>query len=281
MSGRVDGKVALITGAARGQGRTHAVRLAKEGADIIAIDICGQAEETAGASMPSTPADLAATAEFVKQHGRRVVTVQVDIRDGDALERAVDGAVKELGGLDIVVANAGIGNGSRTADERSRQNGKPPPRIDLNRSGVWKTLKAAVPQLLATGKGSIVLTSPLNGLAARSDTGLYSASKPGMVRMMRSFAIELAPHSIRCNSIHPADPGAPIFADDEAESTSRPDLGDPDSADLEAITQSVNRMLVGWNCVPAISDAVVFLASNESAYVTGIPLNVDVSGLLI
>ncbi|MEV0707725.1 SDR family oxidoreductase [Nocardia aurea] len=280
MSGRVDGKVALITGAARGQGRSHAVRLAKEGADIIAIDICGPAEETAGASTPSTPADLAATAEFVKQHGRRVVTARVDIRDGDALERAVDAAVKELGGLDIVVADAGMGNGGRTADEPGRQNGKPP-RIDLDRSGVWKTLKAAVPQLLTTGKGSIVLTSPLNGLEARSGTGIYGASKPGMVRMMRSFAIELASHSIRCNSIHPAEPGAPMFADDDAESTSRSDLGDPDSADLEAIAQSVNRMLVGWNRAPDIGDAVVFLASDESAYVTGIPLNVDVSGLLI
>ncbi|WP_109524635.1 MULTISPECIES: SDR family NAD(P)-dependent oxidoreductase [Nocardia] len=280
MSGRVDGKVALITGAARGQGRSHAVRLAKEGADIIAIDICGPVDETDSASISSTLADLAATAELVKQQGRRVVTAQVDIRDGDALERAVDDAVQELGRLDVVVANAGIGNGGRTAVEPGRRNGNPP-RIDLNRSGVWKTVKAAVPQLLTAGGGSIVLTGPLDGLEESADTGLYSASKPGVVRMMRSFALELAPHSIRCNSIHPAEPGAPIFADDQVESISSPNLGDPDSADLEMIAQSVNRMLVGWNCAPDISDAVVFLASNESAYVTGIPLNVDVSGLLI
>ncbi|MET7769379.1 SDR family NAD(P)-dependent oxidoreductase [Nocardia sp. NPDC005366] len=273
MSGRVDGKVALVTGAARGQGRSHAVRLAREGADVIAIDICAPVSGTGGDIPPSTPTDLAATAELVKQQGRRVVTAQVDIRNSDALLREVDNAVEQLGRLDIVVANAGIGNGGEVPDGPSGRNGAN--RIDLAVSGVWKTVKAVVPHLLSTGRGTIVLTNPLDGLS----TDPYIASTPGVIRMMRSFAIELAPHSIRCNSIHPADAGAPIFADD-AVPKSRLNPDDPDSADLEAVARTTNRMRVGLGGLPDINDVVAFLASDESAYVTGIPLNVDASSLL-
>jgi len=164
MTGRVEGKVAFITGAARGQGRSHAVRLAQEGADIIAIDICKPIVENT--TIPaSTPEDLAETADLVKGHNRRIVTAEVDVRDYDAMKAAVDSGVEQLGRLDIIVANAGIGNGGETLDKTSEDDWAE--MIDVNLSGVWKTVKAGVPHILAGGRGgSIVLTSSVGGLKA-------------------------------------------------------------------------------------------------------------------
>ena len=163
MTGRVEGKVAFISGAARGQGRAHAVRLAQEGADIIAIDICKQIPSV---QIPlSTPEDLAETADLVKGHNRRIYTAEVDVRDYDALKAAVDAGVEQMGRLDIIVANAGIGNGGATLDKTSE--GDWTDMIDVNLGGVWKTVKAGVPHLLAGGRGgSIILTSSVGGLKA-------------------------------------------------------------------------------------------------------------------
>ncbi|MGO9926657.1 MAG: SDR family NAD(P)-dependent oxidoreductase, partial [Mycobacterium sp.] len=173
MAGRVEGKVAFISGAARGQGRSHAVRLAQEGADIIAIDICKPIRESAveGSAIPaSTPEDLAETADLVKGHNRRIVTAEVDVRDYDALKAAVDSGVEQLGRLDIIVANAGIGNGGETLDKTSEEDWTE--MIDVNLSGVWKTVKAGVPHILAGGRGgSIILTSSVGGLKAYPHTG--------------------------------------------------------------------------------------------------------------
>src|SRR5262249_12516505 len=152
-----EGKVAFITGAARGQGRAHAVRLAQEGADIIAIDVCKRVVEETPIP-PATPQDLAETADLVKGLNRRIYTAEVDVRDLDALKAAVDSGVEELGRLDIIVANAGIGNGGHTLDKTSEFDWQE--MIDVNLSGVWKTVKAGVPHLIASGRGgSIVLTS--------------------------------------------------------------------------------------------------------------------------
>jgi (+)-trans-carveol dehydrogenase len=152
VTGRVEGKVAFITGAARGQGRAHAVRLAEEGADIIAIDICGPIERFL--NPPSTPEDLANTADLVRGHHRRVVTAEVDVRDYDALKAAVDSAVEQLGRLDVIVANAGISNAGSddgaTLDKVSERDWQD--MIDVNLSGVWKTVKAGVPHILAGGQ---------------------------------------------------------------------------------------------------------------------------------
>jgi (+)-trans-carveol dehydrogenase len=157
MTGRVDGKIAFITGAARGQGRSHAVRLAQEGADIIAIDVCRPISRSS--EIPaSTPDDLAETADLVKAQNRRIVTAEVDVRDYDALKAAVDSGVEQLGRLDIIVANAGIGNGGNTLDKTNEDDWKD--MIDVNLSGVWHTVKAGVPHMLSGGRGgSIVLTS--------------------------------------------------------------------------------------------------------------------------
>ena len=187
MSGRVEGKVAFITGAARGQGRAHAVRLAQEGADIIAIDICKQVDSV---QIPlSTPEDLAETAEMVKGHNRRIYTAELDVRDYDALKAAVDAGVEQLGRLDIIVANAGIGNGGETLDKTSELDWTD--MIDINLGGVWKTVKAGVPHILAGGRGgSIILTSSVGGLKAYPHTGHYVAAKHGVVGLMRTFAVE-------------------------------------------------------------------------------------------
>jgi (+)-trans-carveol dehydrogenase len=160
MTGRVEGKVAFVTGAARGQGRSHAVRLAQEGADIIAIDICGPIREgVLDTAIPaSTPEDLAETADLVKGHNRRIVTAEVDVRDYDALKAAVDSGVEQLGRLDVIVANAGIGNGGDTLDQTSQEDWTE--MIDINLSGVWKSVKAGVPHIFTGGRGgSIILTS--------------------------------------------------------------------------------------------------------------------------
>ena len=200
MTGRVEGKVAFITGAARGQGRAHAVRLAQEGADIIAVDICKQIDSV---QIPlSTPEDLAETADLVKGHNRRIYTAEVDVRDYDALKAAVDAGVEQMGRLDIIVANAGIGNGGATLDKTSEDDWTD--MIDVNLGGVWKTVKAGVPHILAGGRGgSIILTSSVGGLKAYPHTGHYVAAKHGVVGLMRTFAVELGAQNIRVNSVHP------------------------------------------------------------------------------
>jgi NAD(P)-dependent dehydrogenase (short-subunit alcohol dehydrogenase family) len=188
MSGRLEGKVAFITGAARGQGRSHAVRLAEEGADIIAVDICGPVSNNTQIA-PATPDDLVETADLVKQLNRRIVTAEVDVRDYDAVKAAVDGGVEQLGRLDIICANAGIGNGGQTLDRTSEADWTD--MIDVNLSGVWKTVKAAVPHLISQGEGgSIILTSSVGGLKAYPHTGHYIAAKHGVVGLMRTFALD-------------------------------------------------------------------------------------------
>src|SRR3954465_4029217 len=174
MTGRVEGKVAFITGAARGQGRAHAVRLAQEGAHILAVDILKQIDSV---RIPlSTPEDLAETADLVKGQDRRIYTAEVDVRDYDALKAALDTGVDQLGRLDITVANAGIGNGGQTLDKTSETDWTA--MIDINLGGVWKTVKAGVPHILEGGRGgSVILTSSVGGLKAYPHCGHYVAAK--------------------------------------------------------------------------------------------------------
>src|SRR3954462_5033849 len=183
MAGRVEGKVAFVTGAARGQGRAHSVRLASEGADIIAVDIC-KPIDTVDLIAASTPEDLAETADLVKGQNRRIYTAEVDVRDYDALKAAVDTGVEQLGRLDIIVANAGIGNGGATLDKTSE--GDWTDMIDVNLGGVWKTVKAGRPHILAGGRGgAIVLARWGGGREACPRTGHYVAAKHGVVGLMR------------------------------------------------------------------------------------------------
>jgi (+)-trans-carveol dehydrogenase len=278
MAGRVEGKVAFITGAARGQGRSHAVRLAQEGADIIAIDICKPISSSS--EIPaSIPDDLAETANLVKAQNRRIVTAEVDVRDYAGLKSFVDSGVEQLGRLDIVVANAGIGNGGNTLDKTSEQDWQD--MIDVNLSGVWKTVKAGVPHILAGGRGgSIILTSSVGGLKAYPHTGHYIAAKHGVVGLMRTFAVELGSQSIRVNSVHPTNVNTPMFMNDGTMKLFRPDLENPGPEDLAPVAQLMHVLPVGWVEPVDISNAVLFLASDEARYITGLPLTVDAGSML-
>lgn len=278
MAGRVEGKVAFITGAARGQGRSHAVRLAKEGADIIAVDVCKRI--SSNDDIPAaTPDDLAQTADLVKGLNRRIVTAEVDVRDYAALKAAVDSGVEQLGRLDIIVANAGIGNGGQTLDHVSESDWTD--MIDVNLSGVWKTVKAAVPHLISAGRGgSIILTSSVGGLKAYPHTGHYIAAKHGVVGLMRTFAVELGHHSIRVNTVHPTNVNTPLFLNEGTMKLFRPDLENPGPDDMAVVAQMMHVLPVGWVEPVDISNAVLFLASDEARYVTGLTMTVDAGSML-
>jgi (+)-trans-carveol dehydrogenase len=273
MAGRVEGKVAFITGAARGQGRAHAVRLAQEGADIIAVDICKKID-TVDLIAAATPEDLAETADLVKGHNRRIYTAEVDVRNYDALKAAVDTGVEQLGRLDIIVANAGIGNGGQTLDKTSETDWTA--MIDINLGGVWKTVKAGVPHILAGGNGgSIILTSSVGGLKAYPHTGHYVAAKHGVVGLMRTFAVELGAQNIRVNSVHPTNVNTPLFMNDGTMKLFRPDLENPGPDDMKVVGQLMHTLPIGWVEPEDIANAVLFLASDEARYITGVTLPVD------
>src|SRR5947209_881566 len=278
MAGRVEGKVAFITGAARGQGRAHAVRLAQEGADIIAVDICKKID-TVDLIAASTPEDLAETADLVKGQNRRIYTAEVDVRDYDALKAAVDTGVQQLGRLDIIVANAGIGNGGQTLDKTSERDWTA--MIDINLGGVWKTVKAGVPHILSGGKGgSIILTSSVGGLKAYPHCGHYVAAKHGVVGLMRAFGVELGQHMIRVNSVHPTHVSTPMLHNEGTFKMFRPDLDNPGPDDMAPICQLFHTLPIPWINPQDVSNAVLFLASDESRYITGVTLPVDAGGCL-
>jgi (+)-trans-carveol dehydrogenase len=272
MAHRLEGKVALITGAARGLGRTIAVQMAKEGAEIIAIDVCRPIE---GVPIPlSTPDELAETSTMVEALGRRVRTAQADVRDYEALEAAVQSGVEHLGRLDVIVANAGIGNGGTTLDQTSERDWTD--MIDVNLAGVWKTVKAGVPHVVAGGQGgSIVLISSVGGLKAYPLMGAYVAAKHGVVGLMRAFAVELGEHSIRVNSVHPTNVNTPMFMNDDTMRGFRPDLEDPGPEDVAEIARLMHVLPIGWVDADDVANAVVYLASDEARYLTGVALPVD------
>ena len=277
MTGRVEGKVAFGTGAARGQGRRHAIRLAEEGADIIAVDICDQV-----ASVPypmATPQDLAETVKEVEALDRRIVAAQADVRDYGALKAALDDGIAQLGRLDIVSANAGIGSSPYAAQDLAEQTWQD--MLDVNLTGVWHTAKAAIPHLIEGGRGgSIVLTSSAAGLQAYANIAHYVSAKHGVVGLMRTLALELAPHSIRVNSIHPTQVDTPMIQNEATYRLFRPDLDHPTRADFEPASQAMNVLPIPWVDPVDISNAVLFLASDEARYITGVPLPVDAGAVI-
>jgi SDR family mycofactocin-dependent oxidoreductase len=277
MPGRVEGKVAFITGAARGQGRSHAVRLAQEGADIIAVDVCKQLDSV---TIPlATPEDLAETAALVEKEGRRVVTTQVDVRDFDALKAAVDDGVAKLGRLDIVLANAGIGSSGDPVHQMPEHIWQE--TIDVNLTGVWHTAKAAIPHLIDGGRGgSIVLTSSVGGLKAHPNIAHYVSAKHAVVGLMRTLAIELGQHHIRVNSVHPTQVSTPLLLNDWTYKMFRPDLENPTQDDFAPLSQMAHLLPIPWVEAVDVSNAILFLVSDEGRYLTGVPLPVDAGALL-
>jgi (+)-trans-carveol dehydrogenase len=273
MAGRLEGKVAFVTGAARGQGRSHAIRLAQEGADIVAVDLVKQI-----ASVPyamSTPDDLAETVKEVEALDRRIVAAEADVRDYGALKAAVDDGVAQLGRLDIVSANAGIFSEGR-ADELPEQTWQD--MIDVNLTGVWHTVKAAVPHIKAGGRGgSIILTSSTAGLSAFENFAHYVAAKHGVVGLMRTLALELAPDMIRVNSVHPTSVNTDMIQNSMTYGLFAPDLPENERTKetLAPRFQTMNALPIPWVEPIDISNAVLWLASDEARYVTGVPLPID------
>ncbi len=263
MAGRVAGKVAFVTGAGRGQGRSHAIRLAEEGADIIAVDVL-EDYRSVGYGM-STQADLDQTAKAVEALDRRIITRKADVRDAAALSAALDEGVAELGHLDVVCANAGICT-VQTWDEVTPQVWQD--TLDTNLTGVWNTMVAAAPHLIANGGGSIIATSSTAGIKGLPFLAPYVAAKHGVVGICRSLANELASHHIRVNTVHPTGVNTPMV---EGLGGLDPLIGrDPNLGPIFMNTYPVEMV------EPVdISNAVLWLASDESKYVTGLELTVD------
>ena len=265
--GRMDGKVALVTGAARGQGRSHALRLAGEGADIIAVDAC-----TDVASTPyelASEDDLAETVKLVENLDRRIIAPRADVRDSAQLEAAVAEGVSEFGHLDVVCANAGIFGIGATwefSDEQWQD------MIDINLTGVWRTVKAAMPTLIDQGTGaSIVLVSSVAGLKGFGYVGHYSAAKHGIVGLMRSLVNEVSQYGIRVNCVNPTTVDTDMIQHQAAYAYFGVDNRDA----FGAIFQTMHTLPIPWVEPIDVSNAVLYLASDESRYVTGLTLAVD------
>lgn len=270
--GRLEGKVAFITGGARGQGRSHAVRLAQEGADIIVIDACEPQPNVP--SPPATEADLAETVRQVEELDRRIVARVADVRVQEQLDAAVADGIAQFGRLDVVSANAGIAMTPALAHMMTDEEFMD--MQDVNLAGVWRTAKAAIPHMIEAGNGgSIVLTSSEAGLKGYAHAASYVSAKHGVVGLMRTLAMELAPHMIRVNSIHPTQVDTPMIMNETIMKLFRPDIENPTKEDFAEASQHTNLLPIPWVEAVDISNALLFLASDEARYITGVTLPVD------
>ncbi|CND74959.1 Carveol dehydrogenase [Mycobacterium tuberculosis] len=273
MTGRMAGKVAFITGAARGQGRSHAVRLAEEGADIIAVDICANIDTVTPYYPLATEEELAETVAQVEALGRRIVARKADVRDLDGLQKAFDEGLAELGRIDTVVANAGIATYGKAWELTAEQWRD---MIDVNLTGVFHTARVAIPAMIEAGHGgSIMFTSSIGGLKGIQHVAHYVAAKHGIVGLMRTLANELGPHSIRVNTVHPTNVDTIMIQNPGTYAMFSP--GDPEPSQEKAMPGflSLNTLPVPWVESADISNAVLFLASDEGRYITGVALPVD------
>ncbi|MDN5915326.1 MAG: mycofactocin-coupled SDR family oxidoreductase [Pseudonocardia sp.] len=280
MSGRLDGKVAFVTGAARGQGRSHAVRLAQEGADIIAVDICEQIESN---PYPlATEADLAETAVLVEKLDRRIVTRKADVRERHQLQEAVHTGITELGRLDVVVANAGI---------LPMAMGAPDPMdfvdaTDVDLIGVMNAVAVSVPHLLqlgsivVTGSTAAMLPNTTDNPAMGPGSAGYGWAKRTLVSYVEQMALHLAPRFVRVNAVHPTNVDTHLLHNNGLYGMFRPDLEHPTREDVEPAFTTFQAMPIPYVEPVDISNMVLFLASDEARYVTGQQIRVDAGSLL-
>lgn len=266
--------MAFITGAARGQGRSHAVRLAEEGADIIAVDIAEDIDGVRRFYPGATEADLAETVKQVEALDRSIVATKVDVRDYDALRKALDDGVAQLGHVDIVSANAAIWIFGDLAHEVAE--GDWQDLIDVNLTGVWHTAKAAIPHLIAQGTGgSIIITSSTAGLKGTPYSAQYVTSKHAVIGLMRTLAMELAPHSIRVNTVNPTGVDTIMIQNEATWKKFLPEVEHPTREQAAEVFTTTNALPVPWVEPRDVSNAVLFLASDEARYITGTTLLVD------
>jgi SDR family mycofactocin-dependent oxidoreductase len=270
MSGRLAGKVALITGAARGIGRAQAVRFAQEGADVIALDMCGPVDTVL--VPPASPGDLDETARAVADAGGRVASEIVDVRDIDGLQAATDRGAERFGGIDVVCGTAGI-TSRQLATDMDEDTWRT--MLDVNLTGVWSTCRATAPYLIDRGGGSMILVSSIAGLRGLVGVAHYTAAKHGVVGLMRSLANELAPHNIRVNSVHPTNVDTPLIQNDTVRSAFRPDLEHVSREQFAEAARSMNMLAIPWVEAVDVANACLFLASDEARYITAITLPVD------
>jgi (+)-trans-carveol dehydrogenase len=279
--GLLDGRVAFVTGAARGMGRNHAVRFAQEGASVIAVDLCGPIA-AADYELPG-PDALEETAQLIEKAGGRAFTRIVDVRDAEGLQAAHDAGVQELeadgGAVDIVVANAGISRSAGglldTPVEIWRET------IDINLTGVFLTMQVAGKAMVARKRGgSIILISSIMGMRSYGGVPAYTAAKHGVVGLMRTGAQEFARAGVRVNSVHPGNVNTDMINNDAIRHLFRPDLESPTADDVASGFQGMNLMPHPWVEKDDITEAVLWLASDLSRYVTGISLPVDLGALV-
>lgn len=276
--GLVDGKVALVTGAGRGQGRSHAVRLAAEGADIIAVDVAANSVDTISYALSSED-DLDATVNEVQALGRRAVKAVADVRSLSEMQQAADTGLSELGKIDIVCANAGIGSWA-VAWEMTEQQWKD--MIDINLTGVFNTVRATLPSMVERGEGgSVVLTSSTAGLRAYANTAHYTAAKHGVIGLMKVLAQEAGPHRIRVNAVCPTTVRTPLVINDSTFELFAPHLENPTEDDVREPFEGLNILPgVAWLEPSDVSDAVLFLCSDNAKFITGIALPVDAGNIV-
>ncbi len=277
--GRVEGKVAFITGAARGQGRAHAVRLASEGAHIIAVDLC---EDIATNNYPlARPEDLAETVRLVEEHDRRIVATPADVRDPKALQAAVDAGVAELGRLDVVVANAGICPLGANVPFAAFND-----VMEVNFNGVVHAVSAAMPHLhagasiICTGSLAAFLGGTVQNPASGPGGAGYSLAKQFIAQYVNTLAATLAPHKIRVNAVHPTNCNTDMLHSEPMYRIFRPDLESPTREDVVIAFPAMSAMGEPWVEPEDVANAVLFLASDESRFVTGMQLRVDSGGYL-
>lgn len=267
--GELDGRVALVTGGARGQGRAHALRLAQDGADVTVVDLCAPL-----GTVPyplADPDDLAQTAAQVEAIGRRCLTVTADVRDGAAIDAAVARTVDELGGLDICVANAGVcgfGRFWEITDEMWDE------MIGVNLTGAFRTLRAVVPPMIDRGRGRVVATSSMGGRMGNANLAHYVASKWGVIGLVKTLAREVAEYGITVNAVCPATVDTPMVHNPALYGLFCPDLEHPDRDDVRTRYEAMNPMGNAWLDPAEVAAAVRYLVSDAAGHVTGTTLDV-------
>jgi SDR family mycofactocin-dependent oxidoreductase len=274
--GLLDGQVALITGAARGQGRAHAVASAREGADVILLDVAAPIH---GIPYPAATADeLAETAEMVEESGRRALPVTGDTRSQADVDAAVARGIQEFGRIDILIANAGVWSSAPFWEMTEQMWSQV---VDINLSGTWRSAKAVAPHMIERQSGSIVIISSVNGLEPGSGHAHYSASKHGVLGLMKTIALELAPFGIRCNAISPAAIDTPMTANQALWDMTAGHPGGTPEEQIESVYHF--HALKGRTLLPpeVVADAALFLNSRLAGAVTGAVLPVDAGHLIL
>jgi (+)-trans-carveol dehydrogenase len=276
--GLVDAKVALVTGAGRGQGRSHAVRLASEGADVIAVDICADKLETLSYPL-ATEDDLDETIDQIEATGRRAVKVVADVRSLSEMQKAAEAGLAELGKIDIVCANAGIGSWAVAWEMTEQQWSE---MIGVNLTGVFNAARAALPSMVERGEGgSVVLTSSTAGLRAYANTAHYTAAKHGVIGLMKVLAQECGPHGIRVNAVCPTTVRTPLVINDSTFQLFAPDVQNPTEDDVREPFEALNILPgVAWIEPSDVSDAVLFLSSDAAKFITGVALPIDAGNIV-